>query len=110
MEFEHKNPEHNDLRYDSRIKPSDICFAEGWGAENWLEFLEIWKLYHLNDMQAGCVHQRALGWNNYDEHPSEPCPECGYKYGSAWLKMEVPKEALEFLASLPDTDKQPAWV
>ena len=110
MEFGHKNPEHNDSRYDNPTKPSEIRFAEGWDAEKWLEFLEIWKLYHLNDMNAGCGHQRALGWKDYDKHPSEPCPTCGYKYSTAWLTVLVPEKALDFLASLPDTDQQPAWV
>ncbi len=53
--------------------------------------LEIWKRWHLNDAQAGCEHQRSLGWVNYNEHPSEPCPVCGYKYGTAWLKEEIPE-------------------
>ena len=35
---------------------------------------------------------------------------CGYKYGSKWLKREVPAEVLEFLRTLPDTDTKPAWV
>jgi len=33
----------------------------------------------------------------------------GYKYGSAWLHEEIPEEVLDFLKSLPDATKQPAW-
>lgn len=55
-----------------------------------------------------------LAWVSQSEHPdgllSKPCPVCGYKYGSAWLKEAVPDEVIEFLAGLPDTDKKPAWV
>jgi len=33
-----------------------------------------------------------------------------YRYGTAWLREEVPQDVLTFLASLPDTDRTPAWV
>lgn len=96
--------------------------------------LDVWKKYHLNDMRAGCEHQRAEGWNvrpidpskptnaygkhfpgqrqdswnmlawvTRDEHPegllSHPCPTCGYKYGSAWLKEELPPEIVATIES-----------
>lgn len=63
--------------------------------------------------------QRSATWNMLTwitpaEHPegllTAPCPECGYKYGSAWLHEDVPASVLEFLRALPDTDTQPAWV
>lgn len=57
--------------------------------------IALWDRWHLNDMQAGCDHQRALGWTLYDEHPSEPCPTCGYRFGSAWLYEEPPADLLE---------------
>jgi hypothetical protein len=57
---------------------------------------------------------KTAGWLTETEHPeglmSKPCPTCGYKYGSAWLKQDVPAEVIEFLKGLPDTDKKPAWV
>jgi len=60
------------------------------------------------------TEMKTAGWVNYKQHPkgllSKPCAECGYKYGSAWLREEVPQEVLDFLMSLPDTDKTPAWV
>jgi hypothetical protein len=194
MEFAHRNPADNDDRYSKPIQPKNITFAPGWTADLWLDLLDIWKRWHLNDMQAGCEHQRAEGWGkkkvkiahlklNWDlagktrsniermykaqieetgkaritedertllnlpyfrevpeeqvsqyadyyeverieekstnwvketEHPegvlSKPCPVCGYKYGSAWLREEVPADVLEWLSELPDTDRQPAWV
>ncbi len=92
---------------------------------------EIWDRWHLNDMRAGCEHQRknwntseeirfpngqvkTAGWVKETEHPkgllSKPCEECGYKYGSAWLFEEVPQEVINYLESLPSTDKLPrAW-
>ncbi len=94
------------------------------------DLLAMWERWHLNDMKAGCVHQRAAGWEdrridpkelpnstaNRDargivahwvyktEHPAgllcEPCPECGYKYGSAWLKEELPADICDQLEAL----------
>lgn len=120
-------------------------YATGWSTELATKFASVWAAWHLNDMRAGCEHQRAAGWDEkpidpakptftygkhfagqrYDswnllgwvpesEHQEglmgRPCPECGYRYGTAWLAEEVPGEILEFLASLPDTDRDPVWV
>ncbi|MFQ5330249.1 MAG: hypothetical protein ACE5D4_09730 [Thermodesulfobacteriota bacterium] len=59
----------------------------------------IWERYHLNDMHAGCEHQRALGWerDGYDKHPSEPCPECGYQFGTEWKYEAIPHAVLQEL-------------
>jgi hypothetical protein len=177
------------------LKAEDFTsFAPGWDKAKLLQFLDIWDKWHLNDMQPGCEHQRAAGWetgkdlqvphyswsdtfykarcaaeegtlsltgyeqykkdkvivddicftagkgplinpnigisagiviiDKYEtkkagwvyeaEHPDgllgKPCPVCGYKYGSQWLKVDVPADALDFLRNLPDTDKKPAWV
>lgn len=134
MEFEHRNPAHNDARYHARITVDQMTFEAGWDSDKWLEFLEVWHVWHLNDMQSACEHQRALGWEygTHQEHrervetpvdsingpigalvtylnPGE-CPVCGYRIGSRWLKMDVPPAVIEFLESLPDADVEPAWV
>jgi len=118
----------------------DFHFAPGWDSNKYYSFFDIWDKWHLNDMRAGCSHQRASKWEwerinpkelpdshaNRDErgiiatwvtpkeHPkgllTKKCPVCGYRYGTAWLKEEVPVEALAFLRKLPDTDRTPAWV
>jgi hypothetical protein len=58
--------------------------------------------------------EKTLGWLRPTEHPRgilcKPCPVCGYEYGSAWRKEEVPGEVLSFLRQLPDTDRRPHWV
>ncbi len=119
--------------------------ASGWTDTMLAEFRRAWKAWHLNDMRAGCEHQRAEGWADRpidpskptsaygkhfdgqkqsswnmlawvrrDEHPegllSHPCPTCGYKYGTAWLHEDIPSEVLDFLSSLPDSDRTPPWV
>ena len=127
------------------IDPSELNLATGWTSSMVKRFCKVWTEWHLNDMRAGCEHQRTAGWakrriNTFKprgtygkhfpgqrsdswnmlvwvtraEHPkgllSEPCEVCGYKYGSAWLREDVPAEVLDFLTSLPDTDVTPAWV
>jgi hypothetical protein len=109
MGYAHRDPCQNDARYTSPTTPDEIEYADGWDAETWLDFLYVWKRWHLNDMHAECEHQEALGWT-YDTHRGRVCPQCGYEIGTAWTKREVPDVVLTFLASLPDADKQPAWV
>jgi hypothetical protein len=115
MEFMHKNPLHNDARTTYLITPDEINFAPNWNETLWYKFLEVWKLWHLNDLHAECEHQRALGWT-YQEHSDpktfigEKCPTCGYSIGSKWLKVDVPQEITDWLKALPSTDIIPAWV
>lgn len=60
------------------------------------------------------VEMKLLGHLRPDEHPegilTKPCPVCGYKYGTAWLKEEVPQDVIDWLFSLPDSPRTPAWV
>ena len=69
------------------------------------------SLCHGDD---GATSTKMLGWLRETEHPegilSKPCPVCGYKYGSAWLKEEVPQEVIDWLFALPDATVTPAWV
>lgn len=37
-----------------------------WTEEMVTKFSEIWERWHLNDMRAGCKHQRAEGWGKGD--------------------------------------------
>ena len=57
---------------------------------------------------------KTLGWIYPSEHPdgllTRPCSVCGYRYGTKHLSEKVPEDVLEWLFSLPDTAKQPAWV
>jgi hypothetical protein len=75
-------------------------FAPGWTRGRVAQLVNIWRRWHLNHLRAGCEHQRTLGWESYDEHPSEPCPTCGYKYGTAWLKEELPAEVVAWAQQL----------
>ncbi len=99
-----------------RDEQSKIKLAKGWTRKMLAQFFDIWKEWHLNDMQAGCVHQRfeqRIMGTEYQSYPANfaaICPECGYHYGTKWLSKEVPESVREFLASLPEADSQPAWV
>jgi hypothetical protein len=103
--------------YDKRgyYSLADITPAIHWTPEAIKFFFDVWDEWHLNDLQAACEHQRELGWT-YEEHhdkktfQGEPCPICGYKIGSAWLKKEVPGDVVSYLNNLPDTDITPTWI
>jgi hypothetical protein len=87
-----------------------FVYADGWDRAKLAKLVAIWRLYHLNDMQAGCEHQRALGWSSTETHVDYgggredmvgvPCPICGYEFGSAWLFTPVPTEVREFIEPL----------
>lgn len=63
---------------------------------------------------TGATEIKKLGWLNKEEHPDgilgKACPICGYKYGTSWVKEDVPEEIIEWLENLPDTKITPAWV
>ena len=62
----------------------------------------------------GFSERKTRGWVRYDECEQgilcKPCPVCGYKYGTAWVKEEVPQEVIDWLFNLPSTEITPAWV
>lgn len=120
MHYAHRDPRDNDPRERALVRPADFNFAPGWDAGRWLDLLDVWKRWHLNDMRSGCEHQRALGWT-YDTHRDPdpeapgfpyaglPCPDCGHRIGSAWLREEVPASVLDFLDALPESDRPYPW-
>jgi hypothetical protein len=99
---------------------------------------DVWERWHLNDMNAGCKHQKEWVnerinpkdlpnshvnrdqrgilsiWVTPEEHKdgllTKKCPECGYGYGTNWLFEEVPNDVIDFLDRLPETTKSYAWV
>jgi len=111
MEFAHRDQKDNDLRYkfEDLIHPSQIDYAKSWTDTMWLDLLDAWKKWHLNDMNAECEHQKALG-KNWENSPGDVCPICKWKLGHGWKKETVPPAILRFLISLPDTDRKPAWI
>jgi hypothetical protein len=97
-------------------------YMPGWTPSKMTKLLEIWDRWHLNDMKAGTSKQEAFirDWkaagNKYDYTAvCKALEEAGllvdgeYKYGTKWLKEEVPQEVIEWLFSLPDAEKPCAW-
>lgn len=97
---------------------------DGWTKDKVKKLGKVWKKWHLNDMRAGCVHQRELGWKplpykfdpekgrasvDPDDPVGKPCPECGYKYGTQWLWEPVPEKVVKFLEGLSETDLPYPW-
>jgi hypothetical protein len=62
--YKHRFSEQDDDRYSTLKQPKDISFAPGWDAEKWLDFLDIWHHWHLNDLRPNCKHQVGDEWNN----------------------------------------------
>jgi hypothetical protein len=86
--------------YLESLDPRDYRLCPDWTEEMYRRLLDIWERWHLNDMRAGCSHQRAMDWNR-DEHLDKPCPICGYKYGCGWIFEPVPDKVIEWLFNLP---------
>jgi len=72
--------------------------ASDWTSEMLITFRYVWSKYHLNHINSECEHQNELG-QTWATHPL-----------SAWLKTELPKTVISFLESLPETNKNPAWI
>lgn len=93
---------------DDSLIPSD-----GFEYADLLKIQTIWKEWHLNDMRAGTPKQEAFikQWrqtNKYDY--TKACKaleevgllfDNGYKYGSSWLKEDVPNDVIRYLFTLP---------
>jgi hypothetical protein len=87
----------------------EIRFHQNFTPAMLSHLLDIWEKWHLNDMHAECEHQRALGWT-YETHKGQECPTCGYKIGTEWKRVELPKDVITFMTSLPNSTVTPAWV
>lgn len=87
--------------------------AEGFEYSDVLKVQSIWNRWHLNDLRAGTPKQEEFirEWklsHRYDYTKAcEALEEAGllydngYKYGSSWLKEELPTEVIKYLFSLP---------
>ena len=81
-----------------------------------LDGKEIAQYYEpqKHGFMEGFTEQKTRGWVRAEESElgllCKPCPVCGYKYGTSWLREEAPQDVLDWLFALPDTERQPAWV
>lgn len=77
--------------------------APSYTREDIARLFEIWDRWHLNDMSAGCEHQRAgaEAWGlpmHKAWEVGEHCPVCDYRYGHEWISERVPADVLAFVA------------
>ena len=104
-------------------------FGKGFNRAQVQELLNVWEKYHLNDMQAGSPAQTAYlerheiqsgqfsgyhQWASYRLRKKGLSPDPSfihngkpYKYGIAWLRIDVPDHAIDFLRGLPASDDLP---
>jgi len=82
-------------------------YNEGWNPQKVDRLLEIWNRWHLNDMRAGCKHQRNEKWEERPIDPSKPLSAYGLHYkgqvcaSSNRLVWVTRKEHKEGLLSFP---------
>ncbi len=81
------------------LAQENIDYRPGWDAHILALLIQIWEQWHLNNMRAGCRHQNESG----GEKAISPCPQCGYKYGSAWLFDALPPEVMGFINCIEES-------
>lgn len=81
--------------------------------DNWFE--DVFTPPDADSPLSGCYEvkkreQKAIGWIKPSEHPEgllcKPCDVCGYKYGSAWLKEEIPAHVQSEIRELMQINKK----
>lgn len=90
--------------------------APGFTRKDCFRLKQVWKRWHLNHMRAGTPKQEEAvrNWRKTADDPSyeDACKmlesiglltDNGYRYGTGWLKEEVPLDILEWLFKLPGT-------
>ena len=108
---------HSGGQIHDSISTTPSKWNTGWDRQKLTTLLSIWKRWHLNDMRAGSpAQEEALRQANFEEGYLEALkflkernlePDTGYlvdgkpyKYGSKWLKEELPIDVVEFLEDL----------
>lgn len=82
-------------------------------SDKFKEIHSLWKKYHLNDMHAGTEAQEkaldAVGLTKYASDYRKCCDyldsigllvDNGYKFGTGWLKREIPVEDIAKIEQL----------
>lgn len=102
--------------YEYLSDPTRIHLSKEFNYEDIINIQKIWKRWHLNDLRAGTPRQEAFvrKWevnNTYDyKRVCEALTKAnllvdhGYKYGTSWLKEDVPMGVIKYLFSLPSKE------
>lgn len=89
------------------LAPNIDRYFDGWNGEALDKFLEVWRHWHLNDLRAGCEHQRAEGWDKRPIDPSKPIDTYGKHFdgqqSTTWnmLAWVTPQEHPDGLLTKP---------
>lgn len=98
------------LSQSQRKVYSSSYFVKGWSETP----PEGYIVYKSEQKPVRCVYPLESDSKCGEKHPegilSKPCPVCGYKWGTQWRAERVPADVLQWLESLPDTDRKPAWI
>jgi hypothetical protein len=88
-----------DYLYDEDTKKVNIVqFGEGFDEKIVKRLYDIWKRWHLNDLNPHCIHQdKTVHWTK-----CEPCTVTGYKCGESWLYEPLPEEIVNQLYRFRD--------
>ncbi len=63
------------------------------------QLVDIWERWHLNDLRAGCEHQRALGWKVCPGHYGAEGQTCSHPAPPVPASDEDMRQALRDLQS-----------
>jgi hypothetical protein len=90
-----------DLRRDGRVElsPTDLrLYRLEWERYTWTPVSPGPDYKERSESLGSRAKVETLGWLRPAEHPegllTRACPTCGYKYGNAWQKQEIPAEIL----------------
>jgi hypothetical protein len=88
-----------DYLYDKDTQKVQIVqFGEGFDEKIVKRLYDIWKRWHLNDLNSHCIHQdKTVHWTK-----CEPCTVTGYKCGESWLYEPLPEEIVSQLYRFRD--------
>lgn len=90
--------------------------AHGFTRKDCFRLKQVWNRWHLNHLRSGTPKQEEAvrSWRPTVDDPSyegackmlesiDLLTDNGYRYGTSWLKEEVPLDVLEWLFKLPGT-------
>jgi hypothetical protein len=104
---------HRSGQINTTLTAADIIeYTPEWNEAKFKRLLEIWDRWHLNTMKAGTPAQEKAVREYIKTTRYEYTAVCqylktkdlyidnGYKYGTSWLKEELPADVVEFINGL----------
>lgn len=83
--------------------------AEAWARQHTRVYPDFKKFEKMTaQLLDEYVSRHWQGWEPeskiYKDSLGAPCPTCGYRYGTAWLKRELPQEVIDWFDGLKDNE------